>query len=505
MNRNLLCGLLFMIMCLLGTNAVYSQKIINYTSGMGTRDANNPDVWVLFQGVRAEHDGMVLFADSALMNTVDNHFRAYKDVQIVLSDTTRIWGDSLYYDGESRVAKIWSDTVVLVDGATTLLSPVMTYDRYANTATYQQWGYGYNNGRSLVSKNGRYNSETNVFFIYNDVVLQDSSSVVLTDTLYYNSETTEATIVCPTHIYQDSTYIYSEEGSYNSNEGIAISKKASHLVSGKRSLDCDVLHYYEKREFGQAWGHVVIVDSLNEITCYGNYGQTNQQLRESMVTDSALVKIVDNGDTVWVHADTLFVVNDSANNVQNMRAFHSVKMYRKDAQGMCDSIYYTAADSILNMYGTPVLWSENYQCTADTISVKHGNNTIDTTWFRCSPMMIEQVDKSKFNQLKGKRGVAVFKEGEPDYVDILGNAQMVYYVLDEDTLGRKSLIGVNVGVGADMRIYLKNREPQRVVSYSNPDMHTYPLKSLPKEYEQLPGFKWLGDRRPLKPTDVFIW
>lgn len=505
MNRNLLCGLLFMIMCLLGTNVVYSQKIINYTSGMGTRDANNPDVWVLFQGVRADHDGMVLFADSALMNTVDNHFRAYKDVQIVLSDTTRIWGDSLYYDGESRVAKIWSDTVVLVDGATTLLSPVMTYDRYANTATYQQWGYGYNNGRSLVSKNGRYNSETNVFFIYNDVVLQDSSSVVLTDTLYYNSETTEATIVCPTHIYQDSTYIYSEEGSYNSNEGIAISKKSSHLVSGKRSLDCDVLHYYEKREFGQAWGHVVIVDSLNEITCYGNYGQTNQQLRESMVTDSALVKIVDNGDTVWVHADTLFVVNDSANNVENMRAFHSVKMYRKDAQGMCDSIYYTAADSILNMYGTPVLWSENYQCTADTISVKHGNNTIDTTWFRCSPMMIEQVDKSKFNQLKGKRGVAVFKEGEPDYVDILGNAQMVYYVLDEDTLGRKSLIGVNVGVGADMRIYLKNREPQRVVSYSNPDMHTYPLKSLPKEYEQLPGFKWLGDRRPLKPTDVFIW
>ena len=105
------------------------QKLIEYHSGMGSRDKQNPDVWILYQNVVATHDGMTLEADSAHYNTVENSFTAFRNVVITLTDTTFIYGDRLYYDGNTRVLDIWADTVVLVDGATILRANHLTYER----------------------------------------------------------------------------------------------------------------------------------------------------------------------------------------------------------------------------------------------------------------------------------------------------------------------------------------------------------------------------------------
>lgn len=502
---NLLRSALLLLAWIAWGGDITAQKLINYTSGMGTRDIDNPNVWILYQGVRAEHDGMLLFADSALLDMEKNDFTAFGNIEIVISDTTTIWGDQLYYDGNERIAHVWDDTVVLVDGETVLLSPQLKYDRNTSIASYSRWGHGVNNGRILDSKNGMYNSETDIFFAEGDVVLMDSSSRLETDSIYYNTQTTIANIVCATHIYQDTSMVYSELGSYNSSTGMAISEKGSYLVSGSTTLDCDLLHYYEKEKKGYAWGNVVIIDTSNDIICTSKYGTTDQRSHESFVTDSALVKIKYEKDTIWIHADTLFIVNDSADKLKTLRAFYHVKVYRNDAQGKCDSLFYQSSDSIADMFGSPIMWYEYYQCTADTISVKHDSAGICQTWFRTNAMAVEKVDMEKYNQLKGKQGVAYFTDGEPSYVDILGNSQMVYYVTDEDAQGRKSLIGVNAGVGADMRIYIKNQKPIRMVTYSNPDMHTYPLNKLPQEEKQLKGFSWQESSRPRKPLDVMTW
>ena len=111
--------LLLMLLAVLPARA---QKLITYEAGMGTRDPNDADTWILYQRVRAEHDGMVLYADSALLNQVRNDLTAFGNVKIVITDTTTIFGDQLFYDGENRVLDIWDDTVRLVDGKTVLKS-----------------------------------------------------------------------------------------------------------------------------------------------------------------------------------------------------------------------------------------------------------------------------------------------------------------------------------------------------------------------------------------------
>ena len=483
-----------------------AQKLIEYTSGMGSRDAEHPSVWILYDGVVATHEGMILVADSAHYNTEENSFTAYVGVHITLTDTTTITGDRLYYDGNSRVLDIWADTVVLIDGGTVLKANHLTYERNRATAYYTKWGYATSDDRRLYSRQGEYNSNVKEFYIYNDVRLSDSTMLLVTDTLVYNTESKVAHFESPTHIYSDSSIIYSELGDYNTDTRFAISFRGSHVDNQGRMIDSDTLYYDEVLEYGKAFGNVIIVDSINDITCTGRYGETHQKQRFSFVTDSALVLFIDGGDSLFLHGDTVYVTNDSLNQLVTVRANYKVKVFRRDAQAMCDSAFYSATDSTLTLYQDPVLWYDHYQCLADTLSLLHDSNGIVRAYLRSNCFAIQQVDREKFNQLKGRQGVVYFTDGEPDYVDIIGNAQMVFYITEEGEDGYEQLVGVNAGVGTDMRIYFDTtRSASRVVTYDKPDMQTYPVLRLPEELKRLPGFRWLTSRRPRQPRDVFKW
>lgn len=482
------------------------QKLIEYQSGMGSRDSGNPDVWILYSGVVATHDGMVLKADSAHYNTVENSFTAFRRITITLTDTTFIYGDRLYYDGNSRVLDIWDDTVVLVDGATVLRANHLTYERNEAMAYYNEWGHAISSDRHLDSRKGYYNSEAKVFYIYDDVHLSDSSMLLVTDYLRYDTESEIAHFETPTHIYSDSSTIYSELGDYNTDTRFAISYKRSHVDNKGRTIDSDTLYYDELLDYGRAMGNVVIVDSVNEMTCTGRYGETNQAEGFSFVTDSAHVLFIDRGDSLFMHADTIYVTTDDSNSLRTVRAASRVKVFRRDAQAMCDSAFYNAPDSLLSLYHDPVLWYEHYQCTADTIEIKHDSNGVRLAYLRSNCFAVQQADRERFNQLKGRQGVVYFADGEPLYADVKGNAQMVYYLTEEDDTMGTVLVGVNVGRGTDIRIYFDStRAPSRVVTYDRPDMQTYPVGKLPTEWQRLPDFRWLTARRPRRPAEVFVW
>lgn len=516
-------SLLKRILCIVafgvGLLPLQAQKLITYEAGMGTRDPENADVWILYKRVRAEHEGMVLHADSALLNTVHNDFTAYGRIRIEITDTTTIFGDRLFYDGNSRVVDIWADTVRLVDGKTVLKTNHLSYDRNTATATYNNWGRTVNEDKCLVSRIGHYNSETKKVFIYVGVVLNDSNMRMETDTLIYDMNSHVADFWSPTHIYTDSAVMYSELGSYNTDLQYAHSVKSSQVRNGEKVLTCDTLHYYEATEFGRAIGHVVLEDTVNDITCMGRYGETDQAHHTSFVTDSALVIFVSRDvsgdslrrrpvvpDTLYLHADSVLVRNDSARRFVSVMAHHHVKVFRRDAQAMCDSAFYSVPDSLLQMYYNPVLWYEGYQCAADTIEILHNAAGVHRAYLRTNCFNVEQLDAEKYNQIKGRNGIVYFTaEGEPDYADVIGNAEMVYYITEDDEAGRTYLVGVNVGIGSDMRIYFKDRAPARVVTMGKPDMRTYPYDQLEPEKRQLSNFRWLEERRPHSPQDVFRW
>ena len=478
MKLNVLKPVILLLLAVLSLPS-WAQKLITYEAGMGTRDPSDADVWILYQRVRAEHDGMVLYADSALLNTVLNDFTAFGHIKIEISDTTTIYGDQLYYDGMSRVLDIWDDTVRLIDGKTLLKSDHLSYDRNSTIAFYDTWGITTNEDKRLVSLKGYYNSDFKT----------------------------------PTHIYTDSTTMYSEHGTYNTDIRYAHSMKSSEVHNSEKHITCDTLHYYEDIEYGRAIGNVVLRDTINDIISTSRYAETRKSDHTSFVTDSALVRFVNHDeddpdapvDTLYLHADSILVVSDSARHLQSVSAYRHVKVFRGEAQAMSDSLFYSAPDSTMHLFYQPVVWYDHYQALADTIVVRHDTSGARQAWLYNNIFCIEQVDPDKFNQVKGRNAIVYFNEGEPHYADVLGNAEMVYYLTEEGTMGQKYLIGVNVGMGSDMRIYFVDRAPDRVVTQGNPDMNTYPLEQLPADKRQLQNFRWIDDRRPHKPLDVFVW
>lgn len=483
-----------------------AQKLIQYQSGMGSRDPGNAAVWILYNHVTAQHEGMTLVADSALLDTEVNNLSAFDNVQIFLTDTTTIYGDYLYYDGTKRIVEVWGDTVVLIDGNTTLYTDNLTYDRNTSVATYHNWGRAVNGTRILTSCNGTYNSNNEHFAIYDDVVLENDNNTLLTDTLLYSMRTNVADFVSPTTIFGDSVSVYSELGNYNTSTQYAESYKTSRVTRQNLFMESDTLFYNEKDEHAIAIGNVFIHDTINHLLCYGGYGETTSDSnRNFMVTDSALAIYVESVDSAYLHADTIFASADTTNQLQYIQAYNKAKIYRKDVQTMSDSIYYNAADSSVWLYGSPVLWNESYQATSDTVKVVHDTSGVKLAYFYSNAMVAEMVDVKRYNQIKGRNAIVYFSSGQPSYADVLGSAQMVYYILEEDNMGAKSLMGVNTGVGSSMRIYFHDRAPNRLVTFGNPDMMTYPPNSLPEDKKILLGFKWLGERRPLSPIDVFKW
>ncbi len=488
---------------------VRAQRVIEYVAGMGTRDVDNPDIWILYQNVKAVHEGMTLFTDSASLDTRNNIFVAHRNVKILLTDTTTLYGETAIYDGTTRIADVWGDTVTLIDGKTVLKSDLLSYDRNTSTASYFHWGHTVHDSAVMDSRKGYYHSDTRDLYLFDEVVLYDSSSLLETDTLLYNTSTCLAIFISPTYIYSDSSTVYSEDGTYNTDTREARSFKATRLTDREKRLSADTLFFNGKTEYGEAFGNVVIVDTLNDVICSGRVGITDQANHFSFVTDSALIIYIDKGDSLFMHADTIFAYNNDNKEFDAAKAYRNVRVFRADAQAVCDSLYFSAPDSTLTLYQNPVVWYEDYQCTADTIVCVYDSAGIRLIKLRNNMMAIEKVDSLKFNQVKGRNSDVYCLKSEPLYADILGSARMVYYVVDEegrDSVGniQRQLIGVNAGVGSDMRIYFKKRKPSRFATFGSPDMKMYPVDKLPEDEKRLPGFEWQTDRRPKSPVDVFL-
>jgi hypothetical protein len=70
-------------------------------------------------------------------------------------------------------------------------------------------------------------------------------------------------------------------------------------------------------------------------------------------------------------ADTLFYEQpDSVHTF--VKAFRHVKIFKTDLQGLCDSLTYLLHDSLMTMYNSPILWTNNGQVTAKLIKVTAG-------------------------------------------------------------------------------------------------------------------------------------
>lgn len=208
----------------------------------------------------------------------------------------------------------------------------------------------------------------------------------------------------------------------------------------------------------------------------GNYSRYIEEGELALATDSALMMEYSGKDTLFMHADTLYsYAVDSVN--KEVQAFHNVRMYRDDFQGVCDLAIDFTKDLVLDLLQLPILWSDNRQLTGDTIRAYSKNGQIDKVVVINSAFVAECEDFIKFNQLSGKELVAYIREGELRQVDVKGNAQSVFYPKEESG----AMIGLNQTESSYLSAYFEEGKLKRLVLKPKPSGTMFPLDQIPPE------------------------
>ncbi|HKK82568.1 MAG TPA: OstA-like protein, partial [Prolixibacteraceae bacterium] len=452
----------------------------------------------LIGNVELSHKDIMMYCDSVWFYSDKNMVDAFSNVHIISNDTVHIRADFINYNGEKEIARA-RHNVELTDPSITLTTDSLDFDMKTDIGYYEHGGKIVDSTNTLNSIIGRYYSQKNEMFFTNSVRLVNDDYEMFTDTMTYNTNSEVATFKGETTILGDSTNIYSTDGLFNTKTNETNLGKNSTIRRGNTQIQANNLFYDDTKDEGYASGSVIINDFANNMIVMGNKAEYDDFDKYALVTDSAVWIQYYEDDSLYLHADTLYTIPDTSS-VDNklLITYNDVRFYRKDIQGLGDSLVYYTKDSTIQLFNDPVLWSMDNQMTADFIEFENNTKTPSEVYLTNNSFIIQEVDSSKYNQIKGKNMIGYIRNQELYQIDVNGNGQSIYYPADD-----KQLIGVNKAESSNIVIYLAENSINRITFVGSPTGVMNPLMDVVPEDTMLEGFNWRKSERPRNKYDIF--
>ena len=464
-------------------------------------ESRSTEYQVLRGNVRFRRGDMYMFCDSAYYYDKTSSLDAFGHVHMTQADTLQVFADVLHYYGEDQVAQL-RHNVRLENRSTTLLTDSLDYEITSNVGYYFNHGtiVDNKNNTELTSEFGRYELDTKQAEFTTNVHLISDQYEMNTNLLRYNTQTHIANIIDETVIVNDSNTIYTSNGWYNtSRDDATLYDRAQINARDGKTLVGDTVYYDRTRNYGEAYGNVILTDEVNSVILDGDFGYHDEASHYSYVTRRARAREFSQGDTLYMHADTLCtIMNDDS--VRVLKAFRGVRFYRSDVQGVCDSLQLSEADSILNLYRNAVVWNGERQISGEEINIHMRDSTADWATLPNFGLMIEHVGEEYYDQLSGKKMKAYFENKEVRQLDVDGNVMAIMYPQENDSTYNKQVYAES----SYMKLNLKaKQEIERLAMWPEVTGKVTPLYLLRKSNYYLPQFKWYEDIRPRKPEDIF--
>ena len=459
--------------------------------------AVKPDAQILNGDVCFRHDSSYMYCDSAYFFEQTNSLEAFSNVRMEQGDTLFVYGDYLFYDGNTQVAYL-RENVRMENGQVTLFTDSLNYERIPNIGYYFEGGLIVDSLNQLSSFYGQYSPETKLAVFNDSVQVENPDFTLYSDTLHYDTESKVATILGPSVIVSDSGTIHTSRGWYDTVNNASLLLDQSQVESGEKILIGDSIFYNRDTGMGEVYGNMSLVDTAQHVTLQGEYGYYNEQTGYAFATDSARFLEYSQGDTLFLHADTLQMVTvDSV--YREIKAYYGVRFYRTDMQGVCDSMQFNTRDSVLYMYTEPVLWNEQYQLYGDTIAIYMNDSTIEYAHVIQFAFAAQHVDSSYYNQLKGNDLKAYFEGQAVHQIDVAGNAESIFYPLEKD--GAK--VGMNETKSEFLTIWVKDNKLDKLKIWPSPVGSMTPIPDLKPDQEMLKDFYWFDYLRPKNRDDIY--
>lgn len=463
---------------------------------------------VLIGNVQFRKGDMFMFCDSAHFYEASSSLNAFGNVRMEQGDTLFVYADELDYNGVDELATFYGDDinpVRLINKDVELETYTFYYDIASNIGYYDNEGKITDAENQLTSGYGQYSPDTKDAEFREHVVLNDIEEKdfrMTTETLLYNTGTHIARIISPTTIVTDSATVYSSNGIYNTDMGFSELFDRSLIVTeGGSTLTGDTIYYDQKAGFGEAFGNMVLTDSVRQTMLEGNYGCYFEKQDSAFATNRARILEYSKGDTLYMHGDTIrsYVLHDDSTHV--MTAYPRVRFWRVDIQGLCDSLSFMERDSTLYMHRHPIVWNEARQIFGNVIYVHFNDSTVDWAKLPEFGFTAEHVGEEFYNQLSGKEMLATFVDGNMRRLDVSGNVEVVLLPEESDSTINKIVNSESSFLTADFSA--GPMQVERIKMWPDVTGTATPLYLAKKSIFYLSNFQWYEALRPKDKDDIF--
>ena len=422
--------------------------------------------------VTVEDPEFGLKADTLKINTETNTVFFIGPTN-VLSDENQIYTEAGFYDASNDYAEFDKNAKFRsVDGKRYARGDKIRYDGKEQTSYLEGNAYFQDSTRTIVADVIKYNQQTDVYETTGSTQVQDGDQIIMAD----------------------------GASAYDAVREEIIFTDNVRIINPPQFMTGDSIRYNQQTHEGRAFGNIYWEDTTENVTILCSEAVFNDSTEYFLAIGRPLMTSVIDGDTLYVSADTLKSFLEIPNDTTSRMIIGNkdVRIYKSDLQALCDSMIYTQRDSIFSLHKSPIVWSDTSQFTADTVRIQLANNSIDKIYLLKTAFIINSPDEVFFNQVKGRDVIAYFRDDELQEMEVLGNGESVYYILDE----AKAYIGVNKTICSEMRLNFGNNEITDIRFFTKPSGQFTPMKQANHDEMRLPGFSWDIKQRPESVEDL---
>lgn len=436
---------------------------------------------------------------------VDEQVAYFKDSVVVIDPAFQLRSDTLQFNMDTKVVTFLGPTLITNDSSKVYCEGGF-YDTEQNLAEFTLQAQYKKGEQTATADTIRYNGEKKEYSLVGNAEFEEGLRKATADLIVYNEEK-DITFLSGNAIFKDSAqHIVADQITYDAKNETYSTKGRSRISDPPQILEADAVDFSEVEGLGIAIGNVVWQDTSSQITIVCDSARYNDQTNYLKATGGRggrplLITLIEE-DSLFMTSDTLLSFPKDTLNPDSTRvliAYNDVRLFKSDMQAISDSLIYDTMDSLFHFFYSPFIWSDTSQFSADTIDMQLTDNKIDKIYLRNRAFIINSPDQVFFNQVKGKNIVARFREEELREMDVNGNAESVYYALDEEG----AYVGVNKTICSDMLLFFGNNEVEKIKFFSQPKAKLHPMKQVDHNSLRMEGFNWETKFRPFSIDDLF--
>ncbi|TVQ50888.1 MAG: hypothetical protein EA362_01275 [Saprospirales bacterium] len=424
----------------------------------------------------------------------------FRDSVEVIGDDFFLKSDSLRYSTKT--------------GRSHFIAPTLI--RQGEASIYTEGGYyDLETGNALLYDNPQYKSNdqlatadtmifdgiNNLLTLIGNVFYQKDTTVIRSQRLVYDLDKEKAVITEKVFIQDGDRTIQSDTVFYNLQTGQFTTKGRTLLAGDTYEVEADSVFYGEEEGIGFLHGNVLWTDTESGVQLRSNeaYFIDSTGLIKSY-GGRPLMSYPSETDTLYMAADTIlsFLQTAEADTQRITLAYYNVVIYRNDMQAICDSLSHSEVDGMFRMMYDPMIWMDTTQLAGDTIDIAMDDGEMRSAFIRRNAMVLTSPDSVYFNQIKGREIRAHFRDGSLSSVRTFGNAEALYFVLDEND----AYIGVNKSESSEIRLNFEENEVISIAFFGQPNSILTPMQKAKADQFKLEGFNWDTSRRPRSLEDL---